>query len=74
MVGHAVAVNPDRALRKHAQDNGWEVRIFKHPVPLIQMPNAREFGIGAGVLAGVTALAAAGVWVAQRIMKDSNNT
>ena len=46
----------------------------RHPVPLIQMPNAREFGIGAGVLAGVTALAAAGVWVAQRIMKDSNNT
>ncbi|SDM06291.1 HAD-superfamily subfamily IB hydrolase, TIGR01490 [Corynebacterium mycetoides] len=73
MVGHPVAVNPDRALRKHAQEHGWEVRTFKNPEPLIQMPNAREVGIGAGVVAGVTALAAAGIWVAQRIAKDNRS-
>lgn len=69
-VGHPVAVNPDRALRKHAAEHGWQVRTFKNPEPLIQVPNAREVGIGAGVLAGVTALCAAGVWVAQRVKRD----
>ncbi|WP_115685434.1 HAD family phosphatase [Corynebacterium senegalense] len=73
MVGHPVAVNPDRALRKHALVNGWEVRTFKNPVPLIQMPNAREVGIGAGVVAGVTALTAAGFWLTQRLLRDSKN-
>ncbi|QPK83400.1 HAD family hydrolase [Corynebacterium qintianiae] len=73
MVGHPVAVNPDRALRKYSQENEWEVRIFKNPEPLIQMPNAREVGIGASVVAGVTALAVAGVWVAQRIMRDGRS-
>ena len=73
MVGTPVAVNPDRALRKHAQLKGWQIRSFKHPEPLIQMPNAREVGIGAGVLAGVTAITVAGVWVAQRIIRDSRS-
>ncbi|WKD56723.1 Phosphoserine phosphatase [Corynebacterium capitovis DSM 44611] len=66
-VGHPVAVNPDRALRKHAMKQGWDVRIFRNPEPLIQMPNAKEVGIGAGVVAGATALAALGLWLAQRL-------
>jgi len=33
-VGHPVAVNPDKALRKHALDAGWTVRDFHHPIPL----------------------------------------
>ena len=73
MVGHPVAVNPDRTLRKHALVNGWEVRTFKNPVPLIQMPNAREVGIGAGVVAGVTALTAAGLWLAQRLLREGRD-
>ncbi|WP_291314343.1 HAD family hydrolase [Corynebacterium sp. UBA2622] len=72
MVGHPVAVNPDRALRKHALKNGWEIQLFKNPVPLIQMPNAREVGIGAGVVAGVTALTAAGIWLAQRLLRENH--
>jgi HAD superfamily hydrolase (TIGR01490 family) len=31
-VGHPVAVNPDKALRKHAADHEWPVRVFAKPV------------------------------------------
>ena len=67
LVGNPVAVNPDRALKKHALANGWQARTFKNPEPLIQMPNAREVGIGAGVIAGVTALAVAGALIARAV-------
>lgn len=67
LVGNPVAVNPDRTLKKHALANGWQARTFKNPEPLIQMPNAREVGIGAGVIAGVTALAVAGVLIARAV-------
>jgi HAD superfamily hydrolase (TIGR01490 family) len=33
-VGHPMAVNPDRALRKAAVERGWPVREFTRPVPL----------------------------------------
>jgi HAD superfamily hydrolase (TIGR01490 family) len=33
-VGHPTAVNPDRALRKAARANEWQVLEFAHPVPL----------------------------------------
>ena len=65
-VGNPVAVNPDRAMKKHALDNGWELRSFRDPVPLLTMPNAREVGIGAGVVASIAALTAGGLWIAQR--------
>jgi HAD superfamily hydrolase (TIGR01490 family) len=29
-VGHPVVVNPDRVLRRVAQERGWPVRIFRH--------------------------------------------
>ncbi|WP_026196374.1 HAD family hydrolase [Corynebacterium lubricantis] len=66
-VGHPVAVNPDRAMKKHALDNSWEIRTFKHPEPLIHTPNAKEVGIGAGVIAGITAIAVGGLWVAHKL-------
>ena len=72
LVGNPVAVNPDRALRKHAQAEGWDVQTFKNPEPLIQMPNAKEVGIGASVIAGVTALAVAGTLLAKAIKKDKS--
>jgi phosphoserine phosphatase len=31
-VGHPVAINPDKPLRKHAADSGWPVRVFAKPV------------------------------------------
>ncbi|HVE97681.1 MAG TPA: HAD-IB family hydrolase [Mycobacteriales bacterium] len=51
VVGHPVAVNPDKALRRVALDRGWEVRDFVRPVTL----RSRVPGLprpGAPVLAG----------------------
>lgn len=66
MVGNPVAVNPDRPMKKKALEAGWDMRVFKDPVPLFTMPNAREVGIGASVVAGLAALVAGGIWLAQR--------
>ncbi|MDK8845398.1 HAD family hydrolase [Corynebacterium sp. MSK297] len=60
LVGYPVAVNPDRALKKIALERSWEIRSFKDPAPLFQLPGAKEIGIGAGVLAGIVALVTAG--------------
>jgi HAD superfamily hydrolase (TIGR01490 family) len=35
-VGHPVAVNPDRDLRKLAEKRGWQIRDFRRPVRLRQ--------------------------------------
>ena len=69
-VGNPVAVNPDRAMKKTALENGWEIRTFRHPVPLFQMPSPREISIGASVVAAITA-AAGGIWWAQRGRRGS---
>lgn len=33
-VGNPVAVNPDRELRKVAEQHGWQIRDFRNPVPM----------------------------------------
>lgn len=77
LVGNPVAVNPDRAMKKAALEKGWDIRTFRDPVPLFTMPNAKEVGIGASVVAGVAALVVAGVWLFQRppveSHKETNN-
>lgn len=50
MVGSPVAVNPDRALRKHAKAQGWAIRDYRSLRRVVR----------AGVVPAV--LAAAGVW------------
>lgn len=50
MVGSPVAINPDRALRKHAKAQGWAVRDYRSVRRVVR----------AGVVPAV--LAAAGVW------------
>ena len=64
-VGHPVAVNPDKQLKRHALAHHWEIRSFKDPVPLLPAPTAKEIGIGASVLAGTAAVIGAGLWLAQ---------
>ena len=56
LVGHAVAVNPDTALREHARACGWEIRDFRtgRKAAKIGVPAAAGSGalIG-GVIAGL---------------------
>ena len=62
MVGHPVAVNPDRELLRTAQEQGWEIRNFVRPVRLrdrVPMPNA---GVAAAAGALIAASTGAVVW------------
>lgn len=61
VVGHPHAVNPDKALRRHAAEQGWPVLKFDNPVSLrnrIPTPSAgmvaMGFGVGAVAAAGAT--------------------
>jgi len=64
-VGHPVAVNPDKGLRREAQARGWLVQDFTRPVslgPKFPAPTAARtaaLGAGAGAAAGL-------VWYASR--------
>lgn len=62
-VGHPVAVNPDRALRKHAVDMGWEIQVFKNPVPLFTRPTRSQVGLSTSVVAAVAAIAGSWWWL-----------
>jgi HAD superfamily hydrolase (TIGR01490 family) len=60
-VGHPVAVNPDRDLRREAEHRGWQIRYFRRPVRLRQrLPkvHAPSPGIAAMVGSGIAALIA----------------
>ncbi|MEH0148029.1 HAD family hydrolase [Corynebacterium sp. Q4381] len=70
LVGHPTAVNPDRALKKHALSHGWPILSFKNPEPLMQMPNAKEVTIGAGVVAGVAALILGATLITRSLHKE----
>ena len=61
-VGHPSVVNPDRGLRKEANERGWPVLVFSRPVSLrdrIPAPSGAAIATTAAV--GVTALAAGAV-------------
>jgi HAD superfamily hydrolase (TIGR01490 family) len=57
LVGHAVAVNPDSALRAEAKARGWEIRDFRtgRRAAMIGVPSA----LGAGAIGGGVATALA---------------
>ena len=65
-VGNPVAVNPDKELRREAEERGWQIRDFRRPVRLrtqfaerVRSPRAT---IPAAAVAAA-ALAAVLVWV-----------
>jgi HAD superfamily hydrolase (TIGR01490 family) len=67
-VGHPVAVNPDRELRREAEERGWQVRDFRRPVRLRTriaqaVPPPRP-SMAAAV--GAAAIAVVLVWVVLR--------
>ena len=62
-VGHPVAVNPDKALLREAENRGWEIRAFEHPRPLregsVRAPKPATLGFGA---AGAAIAAGLALW------------
>ncbi len=59
-VGHPSAVNPDKALRREANERRWPVLEFRHPIPLGRrlrsrpaVPVAAALGLGVGVAIGI---------------------
>jgi HAD superfamily hydrolase (TIGR01490 family) len=68
-VGHPVAVNPDRELRKRAEEREWDVLDFRRPVRLhtriAQTAAQPKTQVTAGVIAAVAAAAIVG-WLVVR--------
>jgi phosphoserine phosphatase len=58
-VGHAVAVNPDSALRDEARRRGWEIRDFRtgRKAAKIAVPTVMGTAVAAGALVAGVALA-----------------
>jgi HAD superfamily hydrolase (TIGR01490 family) len=68
-VGHPVAVNPDRELRREAETQGWDIRNFRSPVRLrtriVQTAAHPKARVAAGVVAA-SAAAAIVLWLIVR--------
>jgi len=58
LVGRAVAVNPDSALRRTARERGWEVRDYRtgRRAAKVAVPTALGVGVAAGAVAAAVAL------------------
>jgi HAD superfamily hydrolase (TIGR01490 family) len=69
-VGHPFAVNPDKALRKLAEENGWPVLVFARPVAL-----RRRLGLDtkAGKAAATAVVAGAVSAVAVAVVSHRRN-
>ena len=57
-VGHAVAVNPDPALRRQARERGWEIRDFRTGRKALRVaaPTALAAGLAVGAVSAGVAL------------------
>jgi len=56
-VGHAVAVNPDAALRREARRRNWEVRDFRTARKAVKIAVPAALGVGAVIGAAVATAA-----------------
>ncbi len=66
-VGHPVAVNPDRALRKEAAARGWPVLTFSRSIALRERSSPLAMAGGPALAAAAAGAATAGlVWMAAR--------
>ena len=65
-VGHPYAINADRALRKHANEQGWPVLTFSRPVALRQRTLEGHRSTLTAVAVGAGAAAAGAVLLASR--------
>ena len=74
-VGRPVVINPDKELRRLAEDRGWDVQTFRNPVPLrSRIPQLRAPAALSGKerasVAGVMALLLFAWWFSRRSPKD----
>jgi HAD superfamily hydrolase (TIGR01490 family) len=70
VVGHPVAVNPDRVMARLARERGWEVTEFTRPVRLrdrVPVPRLNIAAVLTGVALAVTGAAALARWYGQRL-------
>jgi phosphoserine phosphatase len=66
-VGHPVAVNPDRELRREAERRGWKIRDFRRPVRLRQrLPQVPAPSPGVAVAVGSVVVAGVVGWLMLR--------
>jgi HAD superfamily hydrolase (TIGR01490 family) len=65
-VGHATAVNPDRALRRVAVERGWPVLAFSRPVALRSRFGGPRTPMVTGAAMGLGAAVAGLAWYARR--------
>lgn len=70
-VGNPVAVNPDKELRRNAEERDWPIQAFKNPVPMrSRLPQLRApevtLASGVAVTAGILAVAGAAWWLTRR--------
>jgi HAD superfamily hydrolase (TIGR01490 family) len=76
-VGHPVAVNPDRALRRLAIDKGWTIEEFRNPVSLrSRLPQFPAVGFNRTNVTAAGAVAAVGLvtwWVTKRASRRAAN-
>jgi hypothetical protein len=58
LVGSAVAVNPDAALRRTARERGWKIRDYRtgRRAAKVAVPTALGVGVAAGAVAAAVAL------------------
>jgi len=69
IVGHPVAVNPDRTLLRAARERGWEVVHFDKPVRLrdrVPMPTPAQAAVGGGGVGAVVLAGAVVYWWLRR--------
>jgi len=69
LVGHPVAVNPDKELAREAREREWEIRDFEHPVRLrdrMPVPPAGTTIAVGGALAAAGAGVAVWWWLRRR--------
>lgn len=71
LVGHPVVVNPDRELRRIAQERDWRIETFRNPVslrsrlPQLGTPEV-NLASGVGAVAAVVGLVALAWWLTRR--------
>jgi HAD superfamily hydrolase (TIGR01490 family) len=74
-VGHPVAVNPDRELRRVAEKRGWQIRDFRRPVRLRQrLPQVSAPSPVVTAVFASGALAALAGWLYLRRLADGRRS